>query len=513
MRRGTTMVYTVSKSEADSELRNNAARGVKDVRLKLAAQTANPISFRYEMLEMYARNQLAVAFALPLFAVALGTTAMIWIEFERMLFWLAGVFVCQGILLGLCDRYERLEMEQISVSQWGRRFTVTEFTNGVAWASLVMLGWIDGNPASHLFLFAITIIMIAIRVTLSSQILPIVYSGTLPIVFAVTTRMVIEGDTLHLALAGILVAAELYFVWLARRLNQTAQQMIAFRAKKDELITELAEAQAKSDEVRRRAEETNLAKSRFLATMSHELRTPLNAILGFSEVMKGELMGQHAVPVYREYAEDIHKSGGHLLNLLNEILDLSRIEAGRYELNDVCVDVALIGRECHKLMRIRAREKDLSIVEEFDSGLAKLWADERAVRQIWFNLLSNAIKFTPPGGSAALKAGGNAAGGISFSVRDTGPGISEEEIPRVLSSFGQGAIARRHSEEGAGLGLPIVKGLVELHGGTLKIVSKLRQGTEMIIEMPAHRVMSQDNGAVSTENEAPVLRPTGTGPA
>ena len=446
MQRGTLMVYTVSKSEPESELRGNAARGIKDARLKLAAQTANPISFRYEMLEMYARNQLAVAFALPLFAVALGTTAMVWIEFEQLLFWLAGVFICQGILLGLCDRYERLEMDQISVTRWGQRFTAAEFASGVSWASLVMLSWIEGNTTSHVFLFAITIIIIAIRVTLSSQILLIVYAGTLPIVLAVTTRMVTEGDRLHLALAGILIAAELYFVWLARRLNQTAQQMIAFRAEKDALIAELAEAQAKSDEARRRAAEANHAKSRFLATMSHELRTPHNAILGFSEVMKGELMGQHAVAAYREYAEDIHNSGGHLLNLINEILDLSRIEAGRYELNDKPVDVVLIGRECHKLMKIRAREKNLTIVEEFDSDLPKLWADERAVRQIWLNLLSNAIKFTPPGGSVMLKARETAAKGVSFSVRDTGPGISEEEIPRILSSFGQGAIARRHSE-------------------------------------------------------------------
>jgi two-component system cell cycle sensor histidine kinase PleC len=504
------MIHSASASETESELRSNAARGVKDARLKLAAQTVNPISFRSEMLEMYARNQLAVAFALPLFAVALGATAMVWIDIEQLMFWLAAVFICQGVLLRLCDRYARLAEEQIALARWGRRFTVAEFASGVAWASLVLLGWIDGNTTSHVFLFAITIIMIAIRVTLSSQILLIVYAGTLPIVLAVATRMVTEGDTLHLALAGILVATELYFVWLARRLNQTAQQMIAFRAEKDALIAELAEAQAKSDEARRRAEEANLAKSRFLATMSHELRTPLNAILGFSEVMKGELMGPHSVAVYREYAEDIHKSGGHLLNLINEILDLSRIEAGRYELNDTRVNVAAVARECHKLMQIRARERNLTILEEFAGNMPELWADERAVRQIWLNLLSNAIKFTPPGGSVTLKTGRTAAAGIRFSVRDTGPGIAAEEIPRILSSFGQGTVARRHSEEGAGLGLPIVKGLAELHGGTLKIVSKLRQGTEMIVEMPASRTMSLGTSHAPPEFAAGELRRTGS---
>jgi hypothetical protein len=168
------MIHSASASETESELRSNAARGVKDARLKLAAQTVNPISFRSEMLEMYARNQLAVAFALPLFAVALGATAMVWIDIEQLMFWLAAVFICQGVLLRLCDRYARLAEEQIALARWGRRFTVAEFASGVAWASLVLLGWIDGNTTSHVFLFAITIIMIAIRVTLSSQILLIV---------------------------------------------------------------------------------------------------------------------------------------------------------------------------------------------------------------------------------------------------------------------------------------------------------------------------------------------------
>jgi two-component system cell cycle sensor histidine kinase PleC len=506
MRRAPSMIQNTSAPPPQNRTRDEAARGIRDARMKLAAQSVDPISFRQEMLEMYARNQLAVAFALPMFAVVLGATAMIWIRIELLLFWLAGIFICQGVLLGLCDRYARAADEGMAPMQWGRRFTAIELAGGFAWASLVFLGWAEGNTTSHVYLFAITIIMIAIRVTLSSQILLIVYAGTVPITFAVATRMVIEGDTLHVALAGVLVTAELYFVWLSRRLNQTAQQMIAFRAEKDALIAELAEAQAKSDEARRRAEEANLAKSRFLATMSHELRTPLNAILGFSEVMKKELMGPHSVQAYREYAEDIHSSGGHLLNLINEILDLSRIEAGRYELRESEIDVIAIGRECHKLMQIRARERNLTILEDFAKDLPGLWADERAVRQIWLNLLSNAIKFTPPGGRVMLKAR-RAAAGIAFSVRDTGPGIAAEEIPRILSSFGQGAIARRHAEEGAGLGLPIVKGLAELHGGTLKIVSKLRQGTEMIVEMPMSRVISAGPGDGAAAED---LRPTGT---
>jgi two-component system cell cycle sensor histidine kinase PleC len=224
--------------------------------------------------------------------------------------------------------------------------------------------------------------------------------------------------------------------------------------------------------------------------MSHELRTPLNAILGFSEVMKNEVLGKHAVPTYKEYASDIHDSGEHLLNLINEVLDLSRIEAGRYELNEEPVALAHVAEECRHLIQLRAANRDIVIHELFEKELPKLWADERAVRQICLNLLSNAIKFTPQGGEVWMKVGWTASGGQYLSVRDNGPGIPEDEIPVVLSSFGQGTNAIKTAEQGAGLGLPIVNGLIDLHGGTFTLRSKLREGTEVIVTFPASRVMA-----------------------
>ena len=473
-----------------TEPRERATRRIKDARAKLAEQALDPISFQYELLVLFARNQLSVGLALPLFSVMLAATAFIWIDWTPLLFWLAGVFVCQGLMLSLCERFERTASAVSQAEVWGRRFAGMEFVSGMAWASLLVIGWIDGNVTSHVFLFAITIINIAVRVTLASQALLIVYAGTLPLATALAARLLLAGEPVHVALAVITITAELYFVWMARRLNQTALQMIALRADKDRLIAELEESKVKAEGAQRRAEDANLAKSRFLATMSHELRTPLNAILGFSEVMKSELLGQHAVKTYKEYANDIHTSGEHLLNLINEILDLSRIEAGRYDLNEARVSVPGLASECHKLMQMRARQKNLSMVESYDDGLPAVWADERAIRQIWLNLLSNAIKFTPPGGAITLRAWQASDRSVHFSVKDSGPGIAQEEIPRILSSFGQGAIARRHSEEGAGLGLPIVKGLAELHGGSLEIQSRLRTGTEMIVTIPPRRVMA-----------------------
>jgi two-component system cell cycle sensor histidine kinase PleC len=277
------------------------------------------------------------------------------------------------------------------------------------------------------------------------------------------------------------------------------------RAEKEALFGELEQSKSISDEARRRAEAANIAKSRFLAQMSHELRTPLNAILGFSEVMKAEIFGTHSVPMYKDYAGDIHSSGVHLLNLINEILDLSRIEAGRYELNEEGVSLGRVVEDCHHLLKLRASNRGLTIHEMFEPDMPRLWADERAVRQICLNLLSNAIKFTPQHGEIWLKVGWTASGGQYMSVKDTGPGIPEEEIPVVLASFGQGSNSIKSAEQGAGLGLPIAKNLIDLHGGTFTLKSKLRIGTEVIVTFPPERVMSA-LGPIS-DSPAPPIQP------
>jgi two-component system cell cycle sensor histidine kinase PleC len=223
--------------------------------------------------------------------------------------------------------------------------------------------------------------------------------------------------------------------------------------------------------------------------MSHELRTPLNAIMGFSEVMKNEVFGPHSTASYKEYSGDIHGSGQHLLTLINEILDLSRIEAGRYELNEEALHLSHIVADCRHMLNLRAKAKGQVIKEAIDPSLPRLWADERAVRQVVLNVLSNAIKFTPPGGEISVKVGWTSSGGQYVSIKDTGPGIPEAEIPVVMSSFGRGSLAIKTAEQGSGLGLPIVKGLVDLHGGGFQLKSKPREGTEAIITFPTSRVI------------------------
>jgi two-component system, cell cycle sensor histidine kinase PleC len=224
--------------------------------------------------------------------------------------------------------------------------------------------------------------------------------------------------------------------------------------------------------------------------MSHELRTPLNAILGFSEVMAREVLGPLNNPTYKEYAGDIRQSGEHLLTLINEILDLSRIEAGRFELNESEFNLATLVEECCRMMDLKIRGKEIKIAPEYDTTLLPIFADETTVRQVIFNLMSNAVKFTPSGGQIHINIGWTSGGGQYVSIIDNGPGIPEEELGLVLTAFRQGSIAIKNAEQGAGLGLPIVQAIMELHGGSFKLKSKLREGTEATVMFPVERVLA-----------------------
>src|SRR5262249_30901007 len=371
----------------------------------------------------------------------------------------------------------------VKVTTWRTRFVLLDLCFGVAWA-LNVTTIVEQDSGSGTFMLFVMLLVVAVASMLASSLPVAMFAATVPVTTAVAFELVLRGDVHDYILAAMAVTAQGYFTMLARRLYSTTLATIEARAEKDALIGELEQAKAKSDEARRHAEAANIAKSRFLAQMSHELRTPLNAILGFSEVMKSEVFGPHSVPTYKEYAGDIHNSGVHLLNLINEILDLSRIESGHYELNEEAVSLVQIVEDCNHLLNLRAKHRGLTIHESFEPDLPRLWADERAVRQICLNLLSNPIKFTPPAGAVLLQDGWTASGGQYMSVKDNGPGIPEEGISIVLASFGQGSNAIKSAEQGTGLGLPIAKSLVDLHAGTFTLRSKLREGTEVIVTFP-----------------------------
>lgn len=262
-------------------------------------------------------------------------------------------------------------------------------------------------------------------------------------------------------------------------------------------IEQLAESHRRE---KLRAEEANRSKSEFLANMSHELRTPLNAIIGFSEMMKEQMFGALGHERYVEYAGDIHSSGGHLLSLINDILDMSKVEAGKFNLQTEPVSPSEIIEQCLRLISARAQEKSLQVRVEAD-GLPEVEADPRALKQVLLNLMTNAVKFTPEGGRVAIRAF-EAADGVVMQVADTGIGIAEEDLPRLGRPFEQ--IENQHSKsyQGSGLGLALSKSLVELHGGELRIDSILGKGTTVSFTIPASPVSQNPQGDGETMIEA-----------
>ncbi len=257
---------------------------------------------------------------------------------------------------------------------------------------------------------------------------------------------------------------------------------------------ELARSQRDLRLAKEQAEVASRTKSQFLANMSHELRTPLNAIIGFAEVIEREFFGPVGVAQYASYAADIHRSGQHLLALINDILDLSKVEAGRFEIVEQDFPLAETIDEAKRLLEIRAQKAGLVITSEIAADIGRVYADRKLISQALLNLLSNAVKFTPTGGQVRIAASRDGGGDLLLSVGDTGIGMTPEEIPRALEPFGQidGTLARRY--DGTGLGLTITKAFIEMHGGTLTLDSKKGRGTTATIRLPGWRCRQQNLG-------------------
>lgn len=487
-------IEEMAASRPEEEIKRSVSASVRAARALLTSVGPLRPDYKYELMQLYARNQLGAALGLPLLAVIVAGLMALWVPLQTAVQWLVSVLIAKFIILALCRTFLQHPPDSVNVREWQTRFVSAELLYGISWASLSFMSAhaTGGDPAPHVVIFAALIVILSLRTSLAGGLAAIAYAGTVPVTLAILIGFVLLGEPMYYAMAGITVCAQIYFFLVAHHLTANTLAMLDLRAQKDSLIAELEQANSISDEARRRAEAANIAKSRFLATMSHELRTPLNAVLGFSEVMKAEILGPHSVPTYKEYSQDIHRSGQHLLKLINEVLDLSRIEAGRYELHEEQISLAGVADDCMRLTELRMSERGITLSEQIEKEMPDLWADERAVRQICLNLLSNSIKFTPNGGRITVKVGWTEGGGQYLSVSDTGPGISEEELPQILTSFGQGSLAQKTAEQGAGLGLPIVQGLIKLHGGKFKITSKLREGTQVTVAFPRKRVMTEE---------------------
>ena len=252
-------------------------------------------------------------------------------------------------------------------------------------------------------------------------------------------------------------------------------------------ITDLKASERRLIQARSQAETANRAKSEFLANMSHELRTPLNAIIGFSEIIAHELFGPLGNEKYRDYMKDIHQSSLHLLSIINDVLDMSKIEAGKLELSREPLNIRSLIGEVIRMMRELAESRGIKLAPTLVDGDLEIWADERAMKQIFLNLLSNAIKFSRDGGEVCIRVLADRPDLAVVEFEDHGIGMNEEELERALQPFGQAKPSTTRNYGGTGLGLPITKGLIEAHGGKLAIESRVGQGTIARIAVPTEQ--------------------------
>lgn len=469
--------------------RNRAvSKAVRQTRERL--QSGNAGGFDREIVIMHVHAMLQGASVMPIFVISVAALG-VYITHDLAFFgWALLTLTAHAINMLLGRHFRNQEISAERARRLRPILILGQVLIGSCWALFAMRGCSPCNGDSFVLYKGATLLVALCVSAMSNFLLPrAIFFSFAPTAMALASTAAMSRGSFDVSLAATFAAATVFFTFVTDRLLQSNLQILSFQSEKDDLIAELETAKSMSDEARRRAEEANLAKSRFLASMSHELRTPLNAILGFSEVMSTEVMGPLNNAIYKEYTSDIHRSGQHLLNLINEILDLSRIEAGKYELSEEAVSLLEIAEDCIGMVQLRARGKNIDIASQFEAQLPAVWADEKSMRQVVLNLLSNAVKFTPRGGNIQVKVGWTSSGGQYVSIRDNGPGIPEEEIPVVLSAFGQGSIAIKSAEQGTGLGLPIVQAILAKHDGHFLLKSKLRAGTEAIAILPAKRVL------------------------
>jgi len=453
------------------------------------SSTASP-DVKIAQMRMFAAPQMALPLVFPCLIFAYAWSLHDRVPLWALLLWSILVSGFHFLNYLISRNFLRTHVHRDAVVMWMRKFVVTNICFTTAFGSMLWLFWDPTDTTLQTYLMLTMAIVLAPATLVSVPSMPIFYANTLPLFIAIGTRLVLHVELFHVIGVVMMIGLMGLLTHLALYMNRAIEKSIRLREEKSALVDELFRAKRDSDFARARAEETSRAKSRFLANMSHELRTPLNAIIGFSELMERELLGPHKVAAYKDYATDINRSGQHLLGLINDILDLSRIEAGQMQVSEEEIDLPQLAEDCRHLMQIRADAQDVAMVTDYAPDIPMLRGDGRALRQIWINLLTNAIKFSLSHSEVKMVITRDPNGDLRFGVHDHGMGISEEEIDKVTDAFQQGAAGLSQSgTKGTGLGLSIVKGLVEAHGGRFEIKSKLGKGTQAEVVLPAGRLL------------------------
>ena len=443
-----------------------------------------------EQLRLALGNLKPNVVAMPLFAAIMCVMFSKWVATSTLVLWFSFVLI-GGVPLGIAAfQFPRRSFEELHRWPWVPAAGFAYFLFTASWSSFGVMFWRPGDDQNNLLILLLLGCTLAGNSALVGASRSLTINGYAVYGVSVVLLPLLTGGVLFDSISIMAIVFIGYMAFMSRQIYSTARDMLLLRHDKDALIAALAKSKAQSEKALKRAEAANRAKSEFLANMSHELRTPLNAIIGFSEMIHSRAFGVNTEKTV-EYGYIIHQSGHHLLALINDILDLAKIEAGALGLREADFDLARLIESCVDIMQAKAETGDISLHAEPMAGPVEIRADERAIRQIVLNLLSNALKFTPALGCVRTFLRVEPDGSLAFGVTDTGYGIREEDLERVFQNFGQGRHDVAMPDKGTGLGLPIVKGLAEAHGGDVHLKSRVGEGTCVTVVLPATRLRTQ----------------------
>ena len=457
-------------------------------------------------LDLVASAMRTTRFTSPLWALALawlGSDGFGYLghrPFEQAILLPCVVSITMFLASNIVSFYQMTTAGQTdyeAVRPWFARMTMLQVAISTVWGLVPWLLWDPSSQINHIFLAGATVAMLSTLIVSRATHMDMFIACLAPISAVAALRFAFGGSMLDYgtAIAIPAYAAQLFFDGrrLARRVDEDAR----LRFQVEDLARELEETRDEALRKRFEAETANASKTAFLANMSHELRTPLNAILGFSEIIAQECFGPVGNGRYKEYAGDIHSSGAHLLSLINDLLDVAKIEAGKMEITPNPLDAKRTFDIALKLIGAKARERQQTLAIEIDPSAPALFADERALKQILINLCSNAVKFTPEGGKITVRAELARCGGFQISVQDNGPGIPREKLDKIFTPFSQ--VDNRYDRQagGTGLGLALVRGLAELHGGRAWLESEPGKGCCAYVVLPVAVQDAKSDGEVA----------------
>jgi signal transduction histidine kinase len=443
-------------------------------------------------LRLHRNSSRASMLTMPVGGFLVSLAFRPWVSLEwRLGWWGALTLVCLGVHF-TNRRLDRMTgRDAAAVGRKSRHATALSVAFLTVWCSMSVMLW-SPEPMAQMLLVLILACSMAGTIALSAAHPPIAVAGLLIHAIFLIVPPAFGGTTLDVELSLLSVVFSVLLVGQLIVQTKGVNRLLTLEHERSGLVQSLRAAKRESDMDRGRATMAGQAKSRFLSHMNHELRTPMNAILGFSEIIQAKSFGSD-VDKYAEYATIIHDSGEHLLSLIDGMLDLAKIDAGKLSLRETEVDVAMLVADAIQANAEIARQARISLTSDVTRRLPCVLADERGLRQIVVNLLSNAIKFTQPEGRVTVFARVEPDGRFAFGVDDTGLGIASEDKDHVFERFGRGRHDVTEQLKGVGLGLAVVKGFAEAHDGKVILESEIGNGTRVTVLLPKSRIlMPQD---------------------